>query len=154
MRLPGWYEPSHNRAAVVLVHGGGSDRTGTLAQAEVLARHGYGVLLYDARGRGNSDRAQNGFGWGWPRDLSGALRFLNHRPDVDTARIGGLGLSTGAGVLLEAFAEDGRLKAVVADGPGTRSGATAGTPLTSTAQATSGCFVGPATSTLAVRFTP
>ena len=121
LRLSGWYAPSHNGAAVILVHGGGSDRTGSVAHAEMLHRHGYGVLLYDARGRGDSEGSPNGFGWGWPRDVSGALGYLEQRPDVDPTRIGGLGLSTGASVLLEVAATDDRLAAVVADGAAGRS---------------------------------
>jgi hypothetical protein len=64
LELSGWYRASRNGAAVILVHGGGGDRTGALAHAELLAGHGYGVLLYDARGRGESDGSPNGFGWG------------------------------------------------------------------------------------------
>jgi hypothetical protein len=53
-----------NRAAVVLVHGGGSDRRGARAHARLLARHGYGVLLYDSRGRGESEGNPNAYGLG------------------------------------------------------------------------------------------
>jgi fermentation-respiration switch protein FrsA (DUF1100 family) len=117
MRLSGWYAPSRNRAAVVLVHGGGGDRAGALAHAALLARHGYGVLLYDARGRGSSEGSPNQFGWGWQHDVAGAVAFLRHRPDVDPRRIAGLGLSTGADVLIRVAAEpDDGLAAVVADG--------------------------------------
>src|SRR6185436_14116487 len=49
-------------------------------------------------------------------DVAGALGFLRGRPDVDPGRIGGLGLSTGADVLIEVAAKDRELKAVVADG--------------------------------------
>jgi hypothetical protein len=54
VRLSGWYVPSRNGAAIVLVHGGGGDRQGTVRHARMLAKAGYGVLLYDARGRGES----------------------------------------------------------------------------------------------------
>jgi alpha-beta hydrolase superfamily lysophospholipase len=116
LRLSAWYARSANRAAVVVVHGGGGDRTGALRHAALLHRHGYGVLVYDARGRGESQGSPNGFGWGWQDDAAGALAFLARRSDVDPARIGGLGLSTGADVLIQAAARDRRLKAVVADG--------------------------------------
>jgi alpha/beta superfamily hydrolase len=116
LRLSGWYVPSKNRAAVVLVHGGGGDRTGAVRHARLLARHGYGVLLYDSRGRGESEGSPNAFGWGWPKDVAGALAFLGGRPGVDANRIGGLGLSTGADVLIEVAAGRRELKAVVADG--------------------------------------
>jgi fermentation-respiration switch protein FrsA (DUF1100 family) len=116
LELSGWYRPSRNRAAIVIVHGGGGDRTGAITHARLLARHGYGVLLYDSRGRGESEGSPNSFGWGWRKDVAGALAFLRAREDVDAARIGGLGLSTGADVLIEVAAEDTSLRAVVADG--------------------------------------
>jgi uncharacterized protein len=121
LELSGWYRASRNGAAVILVHGGGGDRTGALAQAQLLAGHGYGVLLYDARGRGESDGSPNGFGWGWDEDVSGALAFVAKRADVDPARIGALGLSTGAVVVIEVAAEQKALAAVVADGASGRS---------------------------------
>ena len=116
LRLSGWYVPSRNRAAVIVVHGGGGDRTGAVRHAALLARHGYGVLLYDARGRGESDGSPVSFGWGWAEDVAGAIAFLRGRDDVDPRRIGGLGLSTGADVLIEAASEHEGLAAVVADG--------------------------------------
>ena len=119
--LSGWYVPSKNRAAIVVVHGGGGDRRGSRRHAAMLARHGYGVLLYDARGRGESEGSPNAQGWTWQTDVSAALDFLSQRKDVDQGRIGGLGLSTGADVLLEAGAKDPRLKAVVLDGSTSRS---------------------------------
>jgi uncharacterized protein len=116
LRLSGWYVPSKNRAAVILVHGGGGDRTGAIRHAELLVRHGYGVLLYDSRGRGESEGSPVGFGWGWRNDLAGALAFLRRRSDVDDGRIGALGLSRGADVLIGVAAERRELAAVVADG--------------------------------------
>ena len=44
--LAGWYVPSRNGAAVISY----PTRTGKLPQARMLVRHGYGVLLLDARG--------------------------------------------------------------------------------------------------------
>lgn len=119
--LAGWYVPSKNRAAIVIVHGGGGDRRGARRHAAMLARHGYGVLLYDARGRGESEGSPNAQGWTWQADVDAALDFLLTRKDVDPARIGGLGLSTGADVLLEAAAQNPRLRAVVLDGSTARS---------------------------------
>ena len=116
LELSGWYHRSRNGAAVVIVHGAGGDRNGTIAHAEPLARHGFGVLVYDARGRGKSEGAPVGFGWGWPKDVAGALAFLRARRDVDPGRIGGLGLSRGSDVLMQVAAKDRGLKAVVADG--------------------------------------
>ena len=116
LRIKGWYRPSENGAAVVLVHGGGSDRTGSVSHAKMLARHGYGVLVYDARGRGESEGGPNGYGWDWAKDVDGALGFLKARDDVEPDRIGAFGLSTGADVLIEVAARRTDLHAVVADG--------------------------------------
>lgn len=122
LELSGWYVESRNRAAVVVVHGGGGDRTGALDHAALLARHGYGVLVYDARGRGESEGSPTGApGWGWDDDVAGALGFLARRPDVDAGRIGGLGISTGGDTLIEVAAERRDLRAVVADGATARS---------------------------------
>ena len=45
LELAGGCRRSENGAAVVVVHGGSSDRKGSVAHASMLARHGYGVLL-------------------------------------------------------------------------------------------------------------
>jgi uncharacterized protein len=114
--LSGWYRPTRNGATIIVLHGGGSDRRGAVAHAKLLVRHGYGVLLYDARGRGRSEGVQNAWGWGWPKDVAGALAFLKARDEVDPGRIGALGLSTGADVLVQVAGQGTDLKAVVADG--------------------------------------
>jgi dienelactone hydrolase len=116
LTLSGWYRPSQNRAAVVIVNSAGGIRNGSIAHAEMLAEHGYGVLLYDARGTGTSDGTPNGWGWGWEHDVAGAVSFLQRQPDVDPSRLGGLGLSTGADVLIESAATDHDLRVVISDG--------------------------------------
>jgi hypothetical protein len=113
IRLAAWYVPSRNGAAIVLVHGGGGDRDGLKLHATMLARHGYGVLLYDERGRGDSGGRSNGFGWDWRADVRASVDFLERR---GVRHVGVLGLSTGAEVAITAAAEDPRLAAVVADG--------------------------------------
>lgn len=92
-----------------------------MEHARLLAEHGYRVLLYDARGTGASQRRPNGYGWEWDRDERGAVSFLQRQPDVDPHRIGGLGLSTGANVLIEVAATHHDLVAVVSDGATGRS---------------------------------
>jgi uncharacterized protein len=114
--LAGWYRPSRNGAAVLVVHGGSSDRKGSLNHAEMLARHGYGVLVYDARGRGESDGSENNYGGDWSKDVAGALDFLKTRDDVDPRRIGAVGLSTGADALIDIAPERPDVAALVADG--------------------------------------
>jgi predicted alpha/beta hydrolase len=113
VRLSGWYVPSRNGAAIVLVHGGGGDRQGTIRHARMLAKAGYGVLLYDARGRGESAGHENAFGWCWDRDVRGAVSYLDAR---GIHRVGLLGLSTGAEAVVTEAATDARVGAVIADG--------------------------------------
>jgi uncharacterized protein len=113
IRLNGWYAPGTNGAAVVLVHGGGGDREGTIRHARMLAAAGYGVLLYDARGRGESAGHENAFGWRWDRDVHGAVSFLEAH---GVRRIGLLGISTGAEAVVTEASTDRRVRAVVADG--------------------------------------
>jgi hypothetical protein len=117
LRLAGTYVPSRNGAAVVAFPG----RKGPQAPARMLIRHGYGVLILDRRGEGHSEGDPNAFGWGGARDLTAAVDFLQRRSDVRPGRIGGIGLSVGGELLLEAAATDTRLKAVVSDGAGSRS---------------------------------
>jgi dienelactone hydrolase len=119
--LSGWYRPSENGAAVVIVNSAGGDRTGSRGHAKLLARNGYGVLTYDARGTGQSEGTPNGWGWEWEHDVEGAIDFLQTRPDVEDHRIGGLGLSTGADVLIEVAAKNPEMRAVVGDGATARS---------------------------------
>jgi uncharacterized protein len=116
LAITGWYRPSRNGAAVLVVHGGGSDRSGAVNHAEMLARHGYGVLLYDARGRGESEGSPNSYGWDWAKDARGAIVFLGRQGDVESGRIGALGLSTGADILIEVAAESRGIDALVTDG--------------------------------------
>jgi pimeloyl-ACP methyl ester carboxylesterase len=120
LTIRGWYAPSRNGAAIVLVHGSGGSRLGPRKNAELLARHGYGVLLYDSRGRGESDGDPNGFDWTWQPDVDAAIDYLKSRPDVREGRIGGVGLSAGAETLIESAARREDLRAVVAEGAGTR----------------------------------
>jgi hypothetical protein len=115
--LEGWYVPSRNGAAVIAFPG----RGGPQKHTRMLVEHGYGVLLFDRRGEGNSDGDSNLFGWGGEKDIDAAVDFLEDRPDVDPDRIGGIGLSVGGELMLQAAAESGRLDAVVSEGAGTRS---------------------------------
>jgi uncharacterized protein len=117
LQLEGWYVPSKNGAAVISFPG----RRGPQKPAKLLARHGYGVLLFDRRGEGESEGDPNLLGWEGTRDIEGAIAFLKARPEVDDARIGGLGLSVGGEMMLQEAAENDELKAVVSEGAGVRS---------------------------------
>ena len=116
LELQGWYVPSKNGAAVIAFPG----RNGPQAHTRMLARHGYGVLLFDRRGEGKSEGDSNLLGWGGDKDILAAIEYLKTRPDVDPNRIGGLGLSVGGELMLQAASETDELAAVVSEGAGTR----------------------------------
>ncbi|WP_374457416.1 alpha/beta hydrolase [Nocardioides sp.] len=126
VRLSGWYVASGNGAAVALLHGAGSTRTAVLDHAAVLAEAGYGVLLYDARGHGESAGRAMDFGWWGSQDAAGAVDFLRDQPDVSPDRIGLVGLSMGGEQALGAAGADDRVAAVVAEGATHRTAADKG----------------------------
>ena len=117
LELEGWYIPSKNGAAVIAFPG----RKGPQEKARMLARHGYGVLLFDRRGEGRSEGEPNSWGWGGDADVKAAIAYLQRRPDVDPERIGGIGLSVGGEMMIETAAETDELAAVVSEGAGARS---------------------------------
>lgn len=118
LTLRGWYIPAQNRAAIILVHGIDANRGQMAGVAEALAARGYGVLLFDVRAHGASDGDYLVFGADEAEDVLGAAALLQARPDVDPERIGALGFSLGAGMVLLGGARSPTLKAIVADGPG------------------------------------
>jgi hypothetical protein len=117
LALVGWYAPSRNRAAVIVFPG----HDGPAPHARLLVRRGYGVLMLDRRGEGESEGDYNARGWGGEPDLEAAISYLATRDDVDSQRIGGLGLSVGGELLIQTAARDGRLAAVVSEGAGNQS---------------------------------
>ncbi len=117
LRLRGWYVPSQNGAAVIVFPG----RDETASRARMLVEHGYGVLLLDPRGEGDSEGDPNILGWGGVPDVRAAIAFLQNQGDVRAGRIGGLGLSVGGELMLETAAGDPGLRAVVSEGAGIRS---------------------------------
>jgi dienelactone hydrolase len=116
LHLTGWYAASHNGAAIIIVPG----RSG-LDHGKMLARHGYGVLLLNRRGEGDSQGDPDLFGWKTGHDIDGAVAYLRTRPDVRRGSIGALGLSVGGEVLIQHAAQTRSLDAIVAEGSGSRS---------------------------------
>ncbi|WP_141327086.1 alpha/beta hydrolase [Myxococcus sp. AB025B] len=116
LTLRGWYVPSQNRAAVVLVHGFADNRAQLLFEARALAQAGYGVLLFDLRAHGESGGDRVTWGDLERRDVTAALDFVAARPDVDPARLGLFGFSMGGTTALLVAEHDARVKAVAAAG--------------------------------------
>ena len=118
--LWGWYVPPRTGAAVVLRHGSGSTASDVLAHGMVLAEHGYGLLMTDARGHGRSEGTAMDFGWFGELDIEAAVSFLVAQPEVDPERIGVVGLSMGGEEAIGAASRDSRIAVVVAEGASAR----------------------------------
>jgi fermentation-respiration switch protein FrsA (DUF1100 family) len=117
LKIAAWYIPTRNRAVVILESGIYGTRAHMLDRAAMLARHGYGLMVVDARTRGLSEGDTFTFGKHEVRDIEAAYRYLVGRSDVDAQRIGALGDSMGGVVMLLHAAQNKGIKAVVADSP-------------------------------------
>jgi uncharacterized protein len=114
--LKGWFlaDPKPS-AAVVLLHGVGATRAQMLPRALWLHSLGYSVLLYDARGCGESAPVNRSFGYFETRDLLGGIGWMQSRGIM---RIGCIGFSQGAATVLLASASlPLGVRAVVAEAP-------------------------------------
>ena len=116
VELAAWYVAGETGGAVVLLHGAGSTRSDVLDQAVVLARNGYGVLMIDARGHGDSGGDAMDFGWYGDLDIAAGTEFLLTRSDVDPRRIAVVGMSMGGEEAIGATATNPAIAAVVAEG--------------------------------------
>jgi dipeptidyl aminopeptidase/acylaminoacyl peptidase len=109
---------AHCTSWVIIVHGDNTNRsdakTGTLGIARALSRHGFGVFMFDLRGRGDSPAAMSSSGYFERLDLQGASDYLVSKGD-DRSRIGVLGFSLGGAVALMAGSNPNNFGAVVSD---------------------------------------
>lgn len=117
VRLSGWYVPSRNGAAVILLHGHSGNRLAVMYHAEVLIKAGYGVLLFDLRAHGSSGGRLFTPGKNTPDDVLAAVAYLSKRPDVKADGIGIFGVSVGGLLAIQAAARTVAIRAIAADGP-------------------------------------
>lgn len=115
--LAGWYRAGENGAAIILLHDEGETRAAVAAEATLLAEAGYGVLLYDRRGHGESSSVLRAGGWDDLGDVYNAWDWLAARPEVDEERIGIYGRGVGGQIALRAAAFSRRIFAVAAADP-------------------------------------
>lgn len=113
LTLRGFYVPATNGATVVMGHGLGENRMHSLPDAEMLARHGYGSLLFDWRAHGESEGDASTWSDHEQLDFSAAIDFVAARPDVKDGHIAGMGFSIGASTVVLEAAKDLRVKAVI-----------------------------------------
>ena len=117
LQLAGWFippDPEGDGATLIYVHGLGSNREELLRQAVMLWRHGYGALLLDLRGHGQSGGTGTTLGYAEVEDVRGAVAYLQTRTEVNPDRIGVVGRSMGGAIALRATARIDHIRAVVA----------------------------------------
>lgn len=113
--LTGWYLPSQNGAAVLLLQGHWTARDGMLPEAGILARHGYGVMLLDPHPCAGPGVVHT-MGQAEIADIAAAVKFMRQQPDIIGDRMGVLGFSIGGVLAVESAARLPEIKAVVAEG--------------------------------------
>ncbi|WP_371675225.1 alpha/beta fold hydrolase [Streptomyces sp. NBC_01276] len=111
-------EGGERRPAVLLGHGFGGSKDDVRAQAERLARNGYAVMTWSARGFG---RSGGKIGLNDPehevKDVSALIDWLARRPEVrldadGDPRVGVAGASYGGAIALLAAGHDRRVDAI------------------------------------------
>ena len=115
LKLAGWFVPSQNGAVIVMQHGYKSNRTEMLNEAEMMYRHGYGILLTTVRAHDESDGEIITFGINEASDLEAWYQYLIARADIDPEKIGILGNSYGGMLAIRYAAQNDNIKAVVAN---------------------------------------
>ena len=115
LKLVGWFVPSENGAVIIMQHGYKSTRKELLNEAEMMHRHGYGILLTTVRAHDGSDGEMITFGMNEVNDMDAWYQYLVSRPEVDADKIGILGNSYGGMLAIQFAAQNENIKAVVAD---------------------------------------
>lgn len=115
LTLVGWFVPSQNGASLMLVHGYKDQRGSMLQVADVLHRHGYGLLILSVRAHDLSDGELITFGHYEMRDLDAWYAYEIAHAGVDPREIGMFGVSMGGSLALQYGARNPRISAIVAD---------------------------------------
>ena len=116
--LRGWYVDSPGaRATVVLVHDSAGNRSahGLLHLQRDYVHHGFRVLAFDLRGRGESGGRRDLLGAAEEFDLHAAVAYARSRSPELPVLVHGFGL--GAALAVTAATGDLPLHAVIADSP-------------------------------------
>jgi uncharacterized protein len=104
-----------NNNVVILFHGVSDNRLGMLSYAELFLRHGYEVILPDARAHGLSGGDIVSYGLRESSDISRWVDWLH--AERQPSCIYGFAESMGAGTLLQSLRYESRFCAVVAESP-------------------------------------
>lgn len=127
LSIQGWFVPaspdskrslepiSSKPPLVIIVHGWGSNRTRVLRYIDPLYNEGYALLLFDARGHGDSDPYPTPSGIMFRDDVRAALDYAQTRNDIDLNKIAIFSYSLGAFGSTLAMDQESRIKVMVTD---------------------------------------
>ena len=112
--LRGWWSPGEPDAPVIIfVHGLNRSRLELLERAGAASARGFGVLLFDLRNHGESDRAYTTLGIHETRDVCAASQLVRMKAPARPQLL--WGVSMGASTALLALRDCGGFAAVVSD---------------------------------------
>jgi pimeloyl-ACP methyl ester carboxylesterase len=117
VELKGWFLPSGSDSVILIVNGGFRNRVDpivdTLDLSRDLVTRGYNILLFDLRGRGESQGKARSLS-DIERDIGGAIDYLKSR-GYPSGRIGIIGYCSGAASVC-IFASEEDVGGIVLDG--------------------------------------
>lgn len=107
-----YHSDQKKRPAIIFINSWVLGEHEYFIKAQDLAKSGYNVLSYAARGWGGSEGIVDVSSPDDIKDLSAVIDYLIQNTNTDPQRIGAAGISYGAGISLLATAFDPRIKAV------------------------------------------
>ena len=116
-KLHGYFAASENGAYVILQHGFKANRGYMLEEAKMLQDAGYGVMVSSVRAHDLNDGDQISFGVNEMDDLQTWFNYLVDEQGAVAHKIGLLGNSMGAAMVIEYAARNQNIAAVVAVSP-------------------------------------
>ena len=90
----------NTKGTIILFHGHGSSKSGTIKEAEVFDSLGYNILLVDFRGHGNSDGTICSIGYNESKDVKAAYDYVESRGEKNIIL---WGVSLGAATIIKAI---------------------------------------------------
>jgi len=116
IKLSGWLVPAADpRGLVILCHGHGGSRRGTLRKAVMFNRYHFTTLLFDFRACGSSEGAYRTLGYNETDDVLGAVDFVREIKEIKSLPIGVVGQSMGGAAAIRAAARCTEIRGVVAE---------------------------------------
>ena len=113
-QLAAWYVPPRNGYLLICCHGINDNRGQWVGQiARLHERSGYGAVMFDFAGHGESEGSMVTYGVREKLDIAAVIEWLRRRGDVDMGRIGIMGYSLGAISATLASAEHPELRCLV-----------------------------------------